>query len=65
MIDAVASDSLTPISTIVAAYDRFLAEDNHETGEAVECSVNEQFLAPMPEYLNGKYSKRAVTVLDP
>jgi hypothetical protein len=65
MLDAVSPDCLTPVSTIVAAYDRLLSDSNHQTGEAVECSVDELFLVPQTEYCNGKFSKRAVTVWDP
>jgi len=65
MIDAVAPDCVTSVSTIVAAYDEFLSEDNQHIGEAVECSVNKHLLVPRPGYVNGGFSKRAVTVWDP
>lgn len=65
MIDAVAPDCVTSVSTIVAAYDEFLSEENQHTGESVECSVDKHFLVPQPGYVNGKFSKRAVTVWDP
>jgi hypothetical protein len=65
MLDAVAPDCLTPISTIVKAYDAFLADDNQETGQAVECSVDKLYVVPQTEYANGRISKRAVTVWEP
>ena len=65
MLDAVAPDCLTPISTIVAAYDHFLADDNQQTGEALECSVDKHFLIPQTAYANGRVSARAATVWEP
>ena len=65
MLDAVAPDCLTPISTITAAYEKFLSDDNHQTGEALECSVDKHFLVPQTEYANGRFSKRACAVWEP
>jgi hypothetical protein len=65
MLDAVAADCLTPISTIVAAYDHFLSDDNRQTGEAMECSVDKHLLVPQLGYQNGRFSERSVTVWDP
>jgi len=65
MLDAVAPDCLTPISTIVAAYDKFLSEENQQTGEAIECSVDKLYIIPQTEYANGRVSKRAATVWEP
>jgi hypothetical protein len=65
MLDAVAPDCLTPISTIVAAYDQFLSDDNQQTGEAMECSADKHFLISQTEYANGRVSKRAATVWEP
>ncbi|KAH6665415.1 hypothetical protein B0J14DRAFT_521934 [Halenospora varia] len=65
MIAAVSEDCLTPVDTIVRAYDHFLADDNQQTGEALECSVKDHFLIPKQEYVNGRFSARACTVWDP
>jgi hypothetical protein len=65
MLDAVSPECLTPVSTIVAAYDQLLSGNNHQTGEAIECSVDKHFLVPKMEYCNGRFSQRAVTVWDP
>jgi hypothetical protein len=65
MLDAVAPDCLTPISTIVSGYDRFLSDDNKQTGEALECSVDKHFLIPQTAYANGQPSKRAAQVWEP
>lgn len=65
MIAAVSEDCLTPVDTIVRAYDHFLADDNQQTGEALECSVKYHFLVPKQEYVNGRFSARACTVWDP
>ncbi|KAF2643409.1 15-hydroxyprostaglandin dehydrogenase [Massarina eburnea CBS 473.64] len=64
MIDAVSPDYLTPISTIVAAYERCL-EDELLFGKVIECSVEKQFFLEQPELANGRFSKRAVTVWEP
>src|ERR1700733_11884558 len=56
--------SLTPISTVVGAYDRFL-NDESLTGKAVECSANKEIVLSFPEYANGRVTKRACTVWDP
>ena len=65
MLDAVSPECLTPVSTVVAAYDEFLSDNNYQTGEAVECSVDKQLLVPKTEYCDGRFSKRACTVWDP
>jgi len=65
MLDAVEPDCLTPIATIVKAYDTFLSDDNHQTGEAVECSVDKLYVVPQTKYANGRASKRACTVWEP
>jgi hypothetical protein len=56
--------SLTPVSTIVSAYNTAL-EDDSMVGEALECSVDKIIVLPKPELANGRFSKRAVTVWDP
>ncbi|KAJ9665476.1 hypothetical protein H2201_004358 [Coniosporium apollinis] len=66
MIDAVSPECLTPIDQIVKAYNTFLDDDEGScVGEAIECSVDKHCWVPRPEYLNGKFTKRAVTVWDP
>jgi len=66
MIDAVSPEYLTPISTIVSAYMKFLDdEDGSLVGEAIECSVDQHIVVPRTEFLNGKASRRACTVWDP
>ncbi|KAG9240544.1 15-hydroxyprostaglandin dehydrogenase [Calycina marina] len=65
MLAAVAPDYLTPISTIVMAYDRFLSNDNFETGLAIERSVDKLYTIPQTEYINGRASARACQVWEP
>lgn len=64
LVDAVSADFLTPISTIVKAYMKFL-EDDTLWGQAIECSVDRLLFSKQPEYLDGIYSKRATTVWEP
>ncbi|OCL09739.1 15-hydroxyprostaglandin dehydrogenase [Glonium stellatum] len=64
MIDALTIFGLTPISTIISAYNKFLDDDSF-IGEAIECSAEKHFFVGRPEYANGDISKRAVTVWDP
>ena len=64
MLNEVSSSSLTPLDTIVRAYDKAL-NDESLNGEALEASVNEILVLPRPELANGRFSKRAVTVCDP
>lgn len=56
--------SLTPISTVVDAYNHFLNDDSL-TGQAVECSADKHIFLPFPEFANGHVTKRACTVWDP
>lgn len=55
---------MTPMSTITSAYVRLL-DDDTATGQAVECSRDQQIPYPEPPLLGGKYTKRAVTVWEP
>ncbi|KAF2030286.1 15-hydroxyprostaglandin dehydrogenase [Setomelanomma holmii] len=64
MIDAVSPDCLTPVSTIVSAYENFL-DDETLYGRVLECSVDKHFFIEQPILANGHYSIRAVTVWDP
>lgn len=63
-ISQLTSDSLTPISTIVAAYNKFL-DDDSLAGQAIEGSADKHIFSHWPEFLNGSVSKRSVTVWDP
>jgi hypothetical protein len=65
MVAAVFPECLTPVSAIVAAYDRFLDDSSGMSGEAVEYLVDQQILAKVPDCLNGRFSRRACTVWDP
>jgi len=56
--------SMTPISTVVSAYERFL-DDDSLYGRVVECSADKQFFLEPPTLANGHVSRRAVTVWDP
>jgi hypothetical protein len=57
---------LTPVSSIVSAYLKFLDhEDASLSGEAIECAGDKQLFVRRPEYLNGNISKRGTTVWDP
>ncbi|KAF2270872.1 15-hydroxyprostaglandin dehydrogenase, partial [Lojkania enalia] len=64
MIDAVSVECLTPVSTIVAGYERFL-NDESLYGKVIECSADKHFFLETPSLANGHVSKRAVTVWDP
>jgi hypothetical protein len=56
--------SMTPISTIVAAYNKCL-DDESLSGEAFEGSADKVLAIPRPQLQNGRVSTRAVTVWDP
>lgn len=56
--------SLTPISTVVGAYEKFL-EDDSLYGRVLECSADKHFFLEQPALANGHISRRAVTVWDP
>ena len=58
------SFSLTPVSTVVAAYERCL-NDESIFGKVIECSADKQFFLETPSLANGSISTRAVTVWDP
>lgn len=58
-------NSLTPISTIVKAYDMFLEDRTGMTGRAVEGSADQLLFHDGPPFLNGRISQRAVTVWEP
>jgi NAD(P)-dependent dehydrogenase (short-subunit alcohol dehydrogenase family) len=64
MVAAVSPECMTPVSTIVSAYQKLIDSTNMD-GEAIECSADNHFIVPRPEYLNGTVSKRACTVWEP
>jgi len=66
MVAAVEQDYLTPVSTIVKGYQRFLEDDKKEfSGQVVEGSIEKVIPVPRPEPLNGRYTVRACTVWEP
>lgn len=56
--------SITPIETVVEAYDLCLMQPNLN-GQLIECSGNKQFFLSPPEMANGAATKRACTVWEP
>jgi hypothetical protein len=64
MVDAVSPECLTPQSTVVSAYQRFLSDETL-FGKIIECSADQQFFLETPTLANGRISQRAVTVWDP
>lgn len=69
MIAAVSPECLTPVDTIVRAYEEFLDEEEGmgevRHGQVVEGSADKIITLKMPELGNGRVSQRAVTVWDP
>ncbi|KAI7341371.1 hypothetical protein KC315_g148 [Hortaea werneckii] len=65
MIAAVSKDCLTPISTILAAHDRFIEDNTGMVGQALEGSADQLIFYEPVAYGNGYKSKRAVTVWEP
>ena len=60
------NNSLTPPSTIVRGYLRFLEdEDDSLTGQILEGSVEKLLFYDTPKEANGKFTRRAVTIWDP
>lgn len=57
--------SVTPMQTVIDAFDTFLEDTTGMAGEMLECSGNRLVFYPMPEPSNGKVTKRAVTVWEP
>ena len=56
--------SVTPVSTIVAGYDKCLSDESL-VGEALEASAEKLLPIPRPGLQNGHVSARSVTVWDP
>lgn len=55
---------MTPVATIVRAYNEFL-DDSTRTGQVAECSADKILLLEDPPLANGRVTKRACTVWDP
>lgn len=51
LVDAMPKEHLTPMSTILKAYDAFL-DDDKMSGETVECSGDQLYFRKKPEYAN-------------
>ncbi|MCJ1299960.1 hypothetical protein MMC08_002754 [Hypocenomyce scalaris] len=64
MLDAFPADCLTPVSTVVAAYNHFL-DNRNVSGEAIECSANKLLPHPRPAYANGRITQRSLTTWEP
>lgn len=67
MVAAVSPECMTPVGTIVRAYDGFLAEGDARFGVVAECSgelVSELDYSQL-KFKNGRPSERSVTVWDP
>jgi NAD(P)-dependent dehydrogenase (short-subunit alcohol dehydrogenase family) len=65
MIAAVDSAFMTPIQTVVGAYDAFLDEEDERFGVAVEATVDKVVELKEWPLGNGKASLRSVTVWEP
>ncbi|KAJ5723932.1 hypothetical protein N7488_001967 [Penicillium malachiteum] len=65
MIQAVTPECLTPVQTILNAYDTFLEDTTGMAGELLECSAEKLIYYPMPKMGNGHVTERAVTVWEP
>ncbi|CAI7608134.1 unnamed protein product [Penicillium pancosmium] len=65
MIAAVTPECLTPVKTVLKAYQVFLEDTTGMAGETLECSADKLIYYHMPEYGNGYITKRAVTVWEP
>ncbi|KAI3394415.1 hypothetical protein diail_2827 [Diaporthe ilicicola] len=63
-IDATKPEHLTPVETVVSAYERCLNEEALN-GELIECSTDKHFFLPRSNMANGDATKRACTVWDP
>ncbi|KAJ5775875.1 uncharacterized protein N7511_000886 [Penicillium nucicola] len=65
MIAAVTPECLTPVQTILDAYETFLEDATGMTGQLLECSAEKLIYCPMPEPGNGHITRRATTVWEP
>lgn len=57
--------SLTPVQTILDAYQVFLEDETGMTGELLECSADKKIFYQLPPLGNGHVTKRATTVWEP
>lgn len=57
--------SITPVQTILKAYQTFLEDTTGMHGQLLECSANKLVYYPEPEQGNGHVTKRAITVWEP
>ncbi|ORY70477.1 uncharacterized protein BCR38DRAFT_333712, partial [Pseudomassariella vexata] len=65
MIAAVSPEFVTPVSTVVRAYDEFLDEKDERSGVAVEATVDKVLQLEEPKLRNGRASERSVQVWEP
>ncbi|KAJ5933465.1 Short-chain dehydrogenase/reductase SDR [Penicillium verhagenii] len=65
MIAAVSPECLTPVKTILRAYDVFLDDTTGMAGQLLEGSAENLIYYLMPEPGNGRITERAVTVWEP
>lgn len=56
---------MTPITTIVSAYQMFLTDESGLNGQILEASVNKHLFIEEPKEANGRFTRRSVTVWDP
>ncbi|KAF4838890.1 15-hydroxyprostaglandin dehydrogenase [Colletotrichum tropicale] len=63
-IDATKPEHITPIQTVVSAYNLCL-DESKLNGQLIECSGNKTIVLPVPELANGFTTKRACTVWEP
>ncbi|ETS79981.1 hypothetical protein PFICI_07510 [Pestalotiopsis fici W106-1] len=63
-IDATKPEHITPVKTVVDAYNICLAQPDM-IGQLIECSTDKHFFHPLPELANGEATKRACTVWEP
>ncbi|KAJ5903141.1 Short-chain dehydrogenase/reductase SDR [Penicillium tannophilum] len=65
MIEAVSPECITPVETILKAYDVFLEDTTGMAGQLLEGSAEKLIYYQMPEPGNGRITERAVTVWEP
>ncbi|KAL4796246.1 hypothetical protein BDV19DRAFT_378262 [Aspergillus venezuelensis] len=65
MTAAVTPECVTPIDTVLKAYQIFLEDETGMAGELLECSAHKLIYYHLPELGNGRITKRAVTVWEP
>lgn len=66
LVAAVSKGCLTPVETVVRAYEEFLDDEGEgRAGMVVECSADKVVPLKIPEMGNGEASRRAVTAWEP